>query len=220
MNILGPLPKTQARIQFIIVMTDRYSKWTRDIPSTSTTALHAASIFLDYLLISYELPVELLTNNWPQYVAKFLETLCKFPGLKHPTATATNRKQTGKTKDITRRWTRVCAMTSPSPYVTERSMFSRVHTHTAHKLIDREVQSLAVLSLLDSKLLSLKLVPYRIISWTPLRVTIDGDRIPNTISAEHASLVPGQNLGRSTSSGGPPSSRVDTLYRHAEQSIY
>lgn len=47
MDILGPLLKMKKGNQYIIVVTDRFSKLTRAVPLKKTTALHMATIFLD-----------------------------------------------------------------------------------------------------------------------------------------------------------------------------
>lgn len=81
---LSPLPKTRTCNQFIIVMTDCFSKFIRVVPSTSTTAPHVASIFIDHWLVLCRIPAYLLTNSQPQFVFNFFMRLsAKILGLKH-----------------------------------------------------------------------------------------------------------------------------------------
>lgn len=41
-NILGPLPKTTQGTQFVVVMTDRYTKLTKATPTTKMSATTVA----------------------------------------------------------------------------------------------------------------------------------------------------------------------------------
>lgn len=56
MEILDPLPKTTTGSQFTVVITDWYTKRTREIPSSKTTAPHVASTFFDKRIVSYRIP--------------------------------------------------------------------------------------------------------------------------------------------------------------------
>lgn len=67
MDILGLLPKMLNGNQFVLVMTDHYS---RAVPTCKTTALHIASIFMDLWILPYEIPAPMLTNNGIQVVSK------------------------------------------------------------------------------------------------------------------------------------------------------
>lgn len=87
-DIFGHLPKTRAGNQFIILMVDHYSKLTRGVPSTSTTAPNVGSILYDRWVIFYGISAYLLTDNRRQFVTKSFENLCKLLGLKHLTTKA------------------------------------------------------------------------------------------------------------------------------------
>lgn len=56
MDILSPLPKISEENQSVLVMKDRYSKFERAVPKSSTTALQIPSLFINNCLIPYGIP--------------------------------------------------------------------------------------------------------------------------------------------------------------------
>lgn len=95
MDILGPLLKTTNGNQFVVIMTDRYSKLPRGVPTYNSCAMHIATIFYDYCIVSYGIRVYYLTSNGTQLVSKFFKTIGNFLGLKHRTTTAYHCKTNG-----------------------------------------------------------------------------------------------------------------------------
>lgn len=88
MNILGPLPKTTHRRQFLICHVGSLfetDKLTRAVPSTQSTAPHVSSIFYDHWIIRYRILDQMLTDNGKQFFSKSFETLCNFLCVKHLT---------------------------------------------------------------------------------------------------------------------------------------
>lgn len=88
MDRIGPLPTTDKEHKHIVMMTDRYSKIGRVFPMYKITAPYCAAAFLDSCIIPYEIPNHLLTDNGPQFVAKFFESLCVILGFRHFTTTS------------------------------------------------------------------------------------------------------------------------------------
>lgn len=80
MGILGPLSNTANGNQYVIVVTDCYSKLTWAIPSPKTTSTHIANIILDHWIIPHGTPFVLLTDSGTQFVSKFFVTLCGLLG--------------------------------------------------------------------------------------------------------------------------------------------
>jgi transposase InsO family protein len=76
MDILGPLPRTKHRNRFLLVISDRYSKVTKTVPLRAVTALSVARAFCDPWAYVYGPPVSLLTDNGPQFTAKFFQAVC------------------------------------------------------------------------------------------------------------------------------------------------
>jgi len=98
MDLLGPFQPTKNGSTDILVITDRFSKLAQVTPLTSTTAPAVANAFIDNWVIPYGLPVSMLTDNGPQFVAKFFEAVCLTLGLKHVTTTAYHPQTNGQTE--------------------------------------------------------------------------------------------------------------------------
>ena len=93
MDIAGPYPRTRNGNEYVVVLTDRFTKLTRAIPTRTTTASDVASIFIDYWIYSYGVPDYLLTDRGTQFMSKFFELVCSSLGVKH-VATSAYRPQT------------------------------------------------------------------------------------------------------------------------------
>lgn len=83
-DIPGPLLKTKNSNKFVVTMTDRYSRLTRAVPTSKTSATHILSISYDNFILPYGIPTYLLTDNSTQSVSsEFFKTICHFLGMKH-----------------------------------------------------------------------------------------------------------------------------------------
>lgn len=88
MDIQGPLPEMLTCNQFVLVMTNRYTKSSRAVPTSKTTPSPIVSLFRDSWLIPHVIPKYVLTDNKTQFISKFLKFLCAFLGLIHLTTSA------------------------------------------------------------------------------------------------------------------------------------
>lgn len=70
-KILRLLPKMWNRNQFLITMTERYSKLTRDIPASKKTGFCAALTFIDHYIMSYSI----LSFPWTEIELQFVDKL-------------------------------------------------------------------------------------------------------------------------------------------------
>jgi RNase H-like domain found in reverse transcriptase/Reverse transcriptase (RNA-dependent DNA polymerase)/Integrase zinc binding domain/Integrase core domain/Chromo (CHRromatin Organisation MOdifier) domain/Retroviral aspartyl protease len=102
MDILGPLPKTRHGNRFLLVIADRYSKLTRTVPLRTTTALVVAQAFCDHWVFVYGPPVSLLTDNGPQFTAKFFQAVCAELGIKKLFTTAYHPQTNGQVERYNR----------------------------------------------------------------------------------------------------------------------
>lgn len=73
-DILGPLPMTNDRNLFEIIITDIYSRLARAIRTAKATATYIVAIFLDKCVMPYLVPLNLLTNSRSKFVGKFFLT--------------------------------------------------------------------------------------------------------------------------------------------------
>ena len=102
MDILGPLPRTKHGNRFLLVITDRYSKVTKTVPLRVITALSAARAFLDHWVYAYGAPISLLTDNGPQFTAKFFQAVCAELGVKKVFTTAYHPQTNGQVERYNR----------------------------------------------------------------------------------------------------------------------
>jgi hypothetical protein len=59
-DILGPLPKTKSGHQYLVIISDRFSKLTRAVPVRNVTAETVAIAFFNEWLSVYGIPLVLL----------------------------------------------------------------------------------------------------------------------------------------------------------------
>ena len=96
MDLLGPLPQTRNGNQFILVITDRYSKLARAIPMNKTTAPFVAAAVLNNWIFCYGIPNTILTDNGTQFISEFFKTVCHIMGIRRKTTTAYHPQTNGQ----------------------------------------------------------------------------------------------------------------------------
>lgn len=140
MDILGPLPRATNRNQRVMVITDRYSKLTRAIPTWRTTATHAANVFFDHCVISHDISTFLLIDNGPQFVRKFFATICTYLGVKHLTTMAYHPKTNGQVEQYNK-----TIVTCLCHYIVENQrdwdMFIQPLTHACSTQVHRSTNT-------------------------------------------------------------------------------
>jgi Integrase zinc binding domain len=77
LDILGPLPKTEHGNMFLPVITDRFSKLTRTVHLRNISAFVFAKAFCEHWVFVYGPPRYALTDNGPQFSAKFFLAVCR-----------------------------------------------------------------------------------------------------------------------------------------------
>jgi hypothetical protein len=102
MDILGPLPRTKHGNRFLLVISDRYSKVTKTVPLRTVTALSVARAFCDHWAYVYGPPVSLLTDNGPQFTAKFFQAVCSELGIRKIFTTAYHPQTNGQVERYNR----------------------------------------------------------------------------------------------------------------------
>lgn len=63
MDILDLLPKTLQRNQYVLAITNHYSKQSRAFPKSKTTASRVANLFYDDWIILFRITTHLLSAN-------------------------------------------------------------------------------------------------------------------------------------------------------------
>jgi len=65
MDLLGPMPTSEGGHKHVLVICDRFIKFTRAIVLREATALTVASAFLSTWVAAYGIPDRVFTDNGP-----------------------------------------------------------------------------------------------------------------------------------------------------------
>ena len=103
MDILGPLPRTKHGNRFLLFIADRFKKVTITVPLRTVTALAVAKAFCDRWVYVYGPPISLLTDNGPQFTAKFFQAVCAELGVKKKFTTAYHPQTNGQVERCNRK---------------------------------------------------------------------------------------------------------------------
>lgn len=74
-DIHGPLPHTKSRIQFVLIVTDRYSKLTQAIGTADIRLIQVANKVFNQCVASYGIPVVILSENGQQSISSFFKSI-------------------------------------------------------------------------------------------------------------------------------------------------
>ena len=85
---LGPLPRSKSGHTHLLMVADIFNKFTRAIPLKSTTSQAVKDASLQYWAHAYCIPDRLLSDNGPQFTARYFQHALASLGIKHrPTST-------------------------------------------------------------------------------------------------------------------------------------
>lgn len=87
-DLPGAIPKMKRGPQFVLVITDRFSKLVRSVPLRTITATAVGSAFLDHWVYAYGALAYVLFENGTKLVVKILHTACVMLGAKNYFTTA------------------------------------------------------------------------------------------------------------------------------------
>jgi len=92
-DLFGPLERTAAGHQFILVITDRFTKPVRAIPMDGTWTVVCASAVLEHWVGAYGPPDRLLSEGGPQFTRHFWGKVCNLLSIE-PKVTSPSHPQT------------------------------------------------------------------------------------------------------------------------------
>ena len=92
-DILGELIKTARGNQYLLVISDRFTKLTKTVPLKGQSAAEVAKAFVDHWVFNYGPPSDLLADNGKCFTAKFFQDVCRILNV-HNTFTTTYHPQT------------------------------------------------------------------------------------------------------------------------------
>ena len=101
-DILGPLPKAKSGDRFILVITDRFSKFTRAVPMKTISALNVCKIFLDHWVFAYGAPTHVLSDNGSQFASKLFQFVCSSLGVRNVFTTTYHPQTNGQAERFNR----------------------------------------------------------------------------------------------------------------------
>ena len=81
MDLLGPLPRTSAGNEHLLVIVHSFSKMTRAVPLERIDAETIAAAFLDFWVAAYGPPATVLSDKGPQFQSTFFQGVCSLLGI-------------------------------------------------------------------------------------------------------------------------------------------
>ena len=101
-DILGLLPKTKAGKRFLLVITDRFTKLTQVVALRTVTAYTVAVAFCEAWVFKYGVLRSLLSDNGPQFNAKFFQSACRVLGIANLYTSAYHPQTNGQVERYSR----------------------------------------------------------------------------------------------------------------------
>ena len=101
-DILGPLDRASTGHRFILVMTDRFSKFTRAVPMRACTALTVSKAFLEYWVFSFGAPAKIVSDNGSQFTSELFKKVCKTLGVRNLFTTTYHPQTNGQAERFNR----------------------------------------------------------------------------------------------------------------------
>ena len=81
MDILGPLPMTPRGNQYILVMSDHFTKWVEAVPMANQRAETVAKAFVDEVVTRHGVPSKLLTDQGRNFEADLMKNVFSLLGV-------------------------------------------------------------------------------------------------------------------------------------------
>lgn len=75
--ILSEFIRTQRKNEYLLVITDRYTKLTKTVLMNAVTAAEVVKDFITTWLFNYGPPEELIADNGDFFTSKFFQYVCK-----------------------------------------------------------------------------------------------------------------------------------------------
>ena len=102
LGIFGKLLKTSRGNQYLLVISDRFTKLTRVVPLKSTKAAEIARTFVNEWVFSYGPPKELLSDNAQYFSSKFFQSVCKILNVENQFTTTYHPQANGQVERYNR----------------------------------------------------------------------------------------------------------------------
>jgi len=106
-DLYGPLAKTAAGHEYIMIITDRFSKLVRAIPTGQIRAVDCASVLLDNWIGAYGPPDRVLSDGGPQFTAQFWHQVCNLLSVEAKVTTSSRPQTNGQAERLNRKMGRI-----------------------------------------------------------------------------------------------------------------
>ena len=91
-DILGPLPKTKNKNQFVLVFGDYFTRWIEAVPVPNFTAKTCANVILQHFILKFGTPLSIHSDQGQNFVSRIWKELCSMLQMKK-TQTTSHRPQ-------------------------------------------------------------------------------------------------------------------------------
>ena len=91
-DVIGPLPLTNKRNSYLLVVGDYFTKWVDAIPMRNQKAITIAQKLVDRVVTIFGVPMELHSDQGPSFESNVFQEMCKILGI-HKTRTTPYRPQ-------------------------------------------------------------------------------------------------------------------------------
>jgi len=82
-DFVGPLPRSKHWNQMLLVMIERYSKWTELVVLRSATAKSLKKAFRERIIARYGVPKVIIKDNGVQFASRILKSFLAEMGISH-----------------------------------------------------------------------------------------------------------------------------------------
>jgi hypothetical protein len=102
MDILGPLPTTTRGNQYILVMSDHFTKWVEAVPIANQTAKTVAEAFVNEVVARHGVPCKILTDQGRNFEAEIMRQIFLLLGVEKLRTSAYHPQTDGQVERFNR----------------------------------------------------------------------------------------------------------------------
>ena len=101
-DIFGPLLRTSRGNEYLLMITDRYSKLSKAVPMKTVSAAAVATAFTDEWALTYGPPTDILADNGGAFNSKFFTSVCTILNVRNKFTTTYHPKTNGQVERYNR----------------------------------------------------------------------------------------------------------------------
>ena len=101
-DVLGELIKTSRGHEYLLVITDRFTKLTKTVPLKGISAAEVAKAFVTHWVFNFGPPIDLLADNGKCFTAKFFQDVCQILNIHNSFTTTYHPQANGQVERFNR----------------------------------------------------------------------------------------------------------------------